>query len=75
MTSTTVIQMIKAWTQTELKKGGDNTTAKNDINQLLENCVVFLLKTEGVVVFPNFAQIYLKECLSVEGESGTLQLW
>ena len=23
------------------KRGGDNTTAKNDINPLLENCVVF----------------------------------
>ena len=43
------------------KRGGDNTTAKNDINPLLENCVVFLLKTEGVVVFPNFAKICLKE--------------
>ena len=43
------------------KRGGDNTTAKNDINPLLENCVVFLLKTEGVVVFSNFAKICLKE--------------
>ena len=43
------------------KRGGDNTTAKNDINPLLENCVAFLLKTEEVVVFPNFAKICLKE--------------
>ena len=51
MTSTTVIQKIKALTQTELKKrGGDNTTTKNDINPLLENCVVFLLKTEGMII-------------------------
>ena len=75
MTSTTVVQMIKAWTQTELEKGGDNTMAKNDINPLLENFVVFPLKTEGVAVFPNFAKICLKEWLSVEGESGTLQFW
>ena len=54
--------MIKALTQTELKKrGGDNTMAKNDINPLLENFVVFPLKTEGVAVFPNFAKICLKE--------------
>ena len=43
------------------KRGGDNTTAKNDINPLSEDCVVFLLKTEGVVVFPNFAKICLKD--------------
>ena len=62
MTYTTVIQMIKALTQTELKKrGGDNTMAKYDINPLLENFVVFPLKTEGVAVFPNFAKICLKE--------------
>ena len=42
--------------------------AKNDINPLLENCVVFLLKTEGVVVFPNFAKMVEEMIICGRGE-------
>ena len=41
--------------------------AKNDINPLLENFVVFPLKTEGVAVFPNFAKICLNEGMIICG--------
>ena len=59
--------LANANTRGDQERGVDNTMAKNGINPLPQNCVVFLLLTEGVVVFPNFAKICLNEGMIICG--------